>query len=202
MGKLMIGNNIASPVIVNGSPTPSGKYTLLQRISDDNGNEIGTVSGFFTDANGVEYAVVCLDSQYRASSIALVSVSVLEFPTTKYTSQLFWDMKDTSTSETQAILDYCSQNSCTSAACEHCRQYSFVIDGVTYYGQLPNIRELADIYIRRSSIDETIVNGGNVWSSTQDGRNRQFRILDTGGISDTQNKTQGMYVIPVLEIPN
>lgn len=58
-----------SEVTVNVSGGGSGKYQLLQRISDDNGTGIGTVSGFFTDANNVEYAVVCLDAQYRISGV-------------------------------------------------------------------------------------------------------------------------------------
>uniref|UniRef100_UPI003865CADA hypothetical protein n=1 Tax=Methanobrevibacter sp. TaxID=66852 RepID=UPI003865CADA len=54
-----------SSVTVDVPSAPTKKYNLLDRVKDDSNNEIGTVSGFFTDANNVEYAVVCLDAQYR-----------------------------------------------------------------------------------------------------------------------------------------
>ena len=209
MGKLMIGNNIVSPVIVNGSPTPSGKYTLLQRISDDNGNEIGTVSGFFTDGNDVEYAVICLDAQYRLANGTYCSDSstaITDLPV--YSNWAIWEAKETATFNTQKILDFS-----TSTACTHCRSKSFTIDGTIYYGQLPNIVELIDIcknYTAIQSADTSVSQytslgfprtSGRTWSSSQYTSSSGWLVSASGNTSNL-SKTNNSFVAPVLEIPN
>ena len=214
MGKLMIGNNIVSPVIVNGSPTPSGKYTLLQRISDDNGNEIGTVSGFFTDANNVEYAVVCLDAQYRLEQgtyCSNKSTAVTDLP--MYSSWAIWEAKETATFNTQKILDFCTAQSATSTACSHCRSKSFTIDGTTYYGQLPNMREVFDIcknYTAIQSADTSVSQYSSLgftrtsdrtWSSSQYNSTSCWTVSNNGS-TNYNSKTSNFFVAPVLEIPN
>lgn len=212
MGKLMIGNNIVSPVIVNGSPTPSGKYTLLQRISDDNGNEIGTVSGFFTDANNVEYAVVCLDAQYRleqGSYCSNTDTTITDLPL--YSDWTLWSTKETATFNTQKILDFCDAQSATSTACTHCRNKSFTIDGTIYYGQLPNITELIDIcknYVAIQSADISISQYGSLgfpranvsWSSNQLNSSYSWVVGGIGSVS-LESKSTNYFITPVLEIP-
>lgn len=213
MGKLMIGNNIVSPVIVNGSPTPSGKYTLLQRISDDGGNEIGTVSGFFTDANDIEYAVVCLDAQYRLAQGTYCSnnsTAVTDLP--MYAGWAIWEAKETATFNTQKILDFCTAQSATSTACTHCRSKSFTIDGTTYYGQLPNIVELVDIcknYTAIQSADTSVSQYSSLgfprtsdktWSSSQYDSGGGWFVA-SGGAASSYDRTRNFFVAPVLEIP-
>ena len=217
MGKLMIGNNIVSPVIVNGSPTPSGKYKLYDRVKDDSNNEIGTVSGFYSDVNGFEYAVVCLDAQYRLSTGQYCSnASGNTYYMAYYDDQrVFWNNDcGTGTYNTQMILNYCSTNNYSSSACSHCRSKSFTIDGVTYYGQLPNIKELVDIVSGLSKLDSldtsrtsysSLALGYDItkskWSSTQFDSDEAWCIGNLGLLS-RNTKTGNYFVTPILEIPN
>ena len=192
----------------------SGKYSLLERISDDSNNEIGTVSGFFTDANDVEYAVVCLDAQYRLAKgtyCSNTSTAVTDLP--MYSSWEILEAKETATFNTQKILDFCSAQSATSTACTHCRSKSFTIDGTTYYGQLPNIVELVDIcknYIAIQSADTSVSQYSSLgfprtsdgtWSSSQCRSNTGWSVV-LYGVDSGINKTTSCFVAPVLEIPN
>ena len=200
---LFLGKTAVSPVINVGgnSDTPSVKYKLLQRVIDDSNNEIGTVSGFFTDKNDVEYAVVCLDATYRNSSAQWASAmeNVTNMPL--YDNWTIWEAPETATENTTLILA-----SETSSACTHCRSKSFTIGGVTYYGQLPNIIELVDIARHRTAINAADTSGGSItindsyWSSSQYNFSSSWYI-NNGGIY-TNNKTNNYYVCPVLEIPN
>ena len=202
---LFLGKTAVSPVINVGgnSDTPSVKYKLLQRVIDDSNNEIGTVSGFFTDKNDVEYAVVCLDATYRNSSAQWASAeeNVTNMPL--YDNWTIWEAPETATENTTLILA-----SETSSACTHCRSKSFTIGGVTYYGQLPNIIELVDIARHRTAINAADTSGGsitiktynNYWSSNQFNSNGGW-FITSGGIA-FNNKTTDYYVCPVLEIPN
>ena len=150
----------------------SGKYQLLQRVEDDNGNEIGTVSGFFTDANDVEYAVVCLDKVYRANRRDIGGFddhyedeqTGEEVIYDEYTTLLntcannladAFSKKDTSTAITDIWYSqhwYSSVNSSNSVIL-YARSLSFTIDGETYQGQLPNMCELSDIAKNYSELD-------------------------------------------------
>lgn len=190
-----------------------GKYQLLQRISDDNGNKIGTVSGFFTDANDVEYAVVCLDAQYRLAKgtyCSNTSTAVTDLP--MYSSWAIWEAKETATFNTQKILDFCTAQSATSTACTHCRSKSFTIDGTIYYGQLPNIVELVDIcknYTAIQSADTSVSQYSSLglprrdrtWSSSQCTSTYGWTVYN-GGNTNYNTKTVDYFVAPVLEIPN
>lgn len=211
---LFLGKTVISPVINvgGGSVTPSAKYKLLQRVIDDSNNEIGTVSGFFTDANDVEYAVVCLDATYRNSSAQWASAAgnVTNMPL--YYNWSIWNTKETATKNTQLILDYCTANGLTSSACTHCRQYSFTIGGITYYGQLPNIIELIDIVRHSAAINtadtsassNTSLNfstGRNCWSSTQYNSGNAWFLNGYGSIINV-SKSSNYFAVPVLEIPN
>lgn len=195
-----------SEVTVNVSGGGSGKYQLLQRIIDDNGNQIGTVSGFFIDGNDVEYAVVCLDATYRNSSAQWASATgnVTNMPL--YSNWTIWEAPETATENTTLILA-----SKTSSACTHCRSKSFTIGGVTYYGQLPNIIELVDIARHRTAINAADTSGGSItiatnnsyWSSSQYSSTYGWCIGSYGnGAALGTSKTGNYYVCPVLEIPN
>lgn len=202
---LFLGKTAVSPVINVGgnSDTPSVKYKLLQRVIDDSNNEIGTVSGFFTDKNDVEYAVVCLDATYRNSSAQWASAmeNVTNMPL--YDNWTIWEAPETATENTTLILA-----SKTSSACTHCRSKSFTIGGVTYYGQLPNIIELVDIARHRTAINAADTSGGsitiatnkNYWSSSQYNSSYSWYI-EYLGRALFGGKTGYSYVCPVLEIP-
>ena len=213
-GGTVSGNITTFATAIDNIPSgggSSGKYQLLERVKDDNNVEIGTVSGFFTDANNVEYAVVCLDAQYRQDEVGnwtsdngVVTNLPADF------NLALWSTKETATSNTQKILDWCSANNYTSDACSFCRTHSFVIDGVTYYGQLPNIVELVGIFIHREEIN-TLNNDPDHWmipenegalSSNQNSADKCW-IAGEGGGMMTYNKQTGNYdALPVLEIPN
>ena len=203
---LFLGNQLISPAEIVNTGGRAGKYSLLERISDDNGNEIGTVSGFFIDGNGVEYAVVCLDSTYRLASAKWMDQSVAVTDLPQYTSWTLWEAKETATFNTQKIIDFCEGSSYTSDAASHCRSKSFVINGVTYYGQLPNIIELVDIAKNRTAINAADTSGGslssvNSWSSSQYDYRRACGVGIFGDAS-ASSKDSKSFVCPVLEIPN
>ena len=212
MAKLYLGTREVTPAIAKGYP---GKYQLLQRISDDNDNEIGTVSGFFTDANDQEYAVVCLDAQYRLASGYYCDQSdyITNLPYYNRPTTSFWgNAKETATFNTQTILDWCETHSANSTACSHCRSNSFVIDEITYYGQLPQIIEMIDICCNMSAIN-TVDTSASSYSSLNFSSNRQFLtstqcsssycwyFFDYAGIFYTL-KSSGFFIAPVLELPN
>lgn len=204
----------AGKVLLAPEGGSSGKYSLLERISDDSNNEIGTVCGFFTDANNVEYAVVCLDAQYRLEQgtyCSNTSTAVTDLP--RYSIWAIWEAKETATFNTQKILDFCTAQSATSTACTHCRSKSFTIDGTTYYGQLPNIVELVDIcknYTAIQSADTSVSQYSSLglprtsdrtWSSSQFNSSSGWFVSSTGS-PYSNTKTGNYFVAPVLEIPN
>lgn len=199
-GKALLSNGVA------------GKYQLFDRISDDSNNAIGTVAGFFTDANNIEYAVICLDAQYRPNTMGWCSNSdeILGLASL-YNAETLYANKDTATSNTQKILDYCTAGGYTSGACSHCRNQSFTIDGTTYYGQLPNLQELMTLLYNYSAIDSADTSTGttllsmlgssySIWSSSQDGSNAW--LARPNGTISSSNKTANNNVVPILEIPN
>lgn len=204
-----------STVTVDVPSAPTKKYNLLDRVTDDSNNEIGTVSGFFTDANNVEYAVVCLDAQYRTEDVTWcsnTSTVVTDLPIYSGSQWGPWEAKETATFNTQKILDFCTANSYTSGACSHCRTLSFTIDGTMYYGQLPNMVELNDIVRNHTAIniaDTTASSyssydfseGRLVWSSSQYSNTRAWIASMFGAMQNT-DKNGPYFVAPVLEIPN
>lgn len=206
-----------SSVTVDVPSAPTKKYNLLDRVKDDSNNEIGTVSGFFTDANNVEYAVVCLDAQYRLADSRWCSnnsTTIADFLPGYEEPQ--WgplEAKETATYNTQKILDFCAANSYTSQACSHCRSKSFTIDGTTYYGQLPNVVESNDIVKNHTAINTvdttassySSVNfstGHNMWSSSRYDGYYIFYISLVGTTDVMAMNTPDAIVAPVLEIPN
>lgn len=205
-GTYNVTNYASADVNVTGS---GGKYQLLERIKDDNNNEIGTVSGFFTDANNVEYAVVCLDAQYRGDSLKYFGSQAAITDLPMYSDWTIWYAKETATFNTQKILDF----SASSTACLHCRSKSFIIDGTTYYGQLPNAAELQEVarnYIAINTADTSVSDypqyelpftTARCWSSTQPSTTAAIALRETGFLNATIKTVDG-FAIPVLELPN
>ena len=180
----------------------SGKYKLLDRVKDDNNVEIGTVTGFFTNYNNIEYAVVCLKESYISETtlqLCSSTAGITNLPSyNNLVSSNVWEGIETATSNTNTILNYCQSGGYTSAACNHCRQYSFVIDGTTYYGQLPNMQELNDIARHYAYISDI---ARAFWSSNAYNTTNMY-YLRTDGRNTYADKTSKWYVVPVLEIPN
>lgn len=184
------------------------KYHLFDRITDDSNNVIGTVSGFFTDANAVEYAVVCLDAQYR--TIEVHSYGPIE-NMTGYPDIRVLQSTDTATANTTILMN---SQTYSSPAASHCRSKSFVIDGVTYYGQFPNCKEVCDMWYNATTLDTLdttassysnyrFINNNstnNFWSSNAANTDDGWQV---GG---TQIRPLAVYnggvICPVLEIPN
>lgn len=217
MVKIQVNNQGKAYITSNNkvllAPGESKKYTLLQRIKDDSNNEIGTVSGFFKDSNDVEYAVVCLDSQYRLADGVYCSSNNYITNLQIVSDWRMWDWKDTATSNTQLILDYCSSVDATSSSCSHCRSLSFSIDGNVYSGQLPNIVELYDIAKNHTSINNldttaasynmlNFSNSRKMWSSSQFGMTTAWAIDSTAAVTFFTKSQGNILVTPVLEIPN
>ena len=218
---LFLGKTAVSPVINvgKGSVTPSTKYKLLQRVIDDSNNEIGTVSGFFTDANDVEYAVVCLDAQYRNAPTYWCSTDgiITNMPIYNSNYNLWWydNAMETATQNTQLILDYCSKlidYGVDSTSCLHCRSQSFTIDGTTYYGQLPNMREVFDMWRHRVQIEQMDTSASShsstnfssargIWSSSQWSNNHGLCLLSDGSVGIDFKVENRYFACPVLEIP-
>lgn len=223
-GTLPTTQNLANmPTAISSIPSggSGGKYKLFQRISDDNGNEIGTVSGFFIDANDLEYAVVCLDSRYRLASGQWCNNNSAVTNMPLYNSihtGACWGGGDTATENCDKILAFCAANSYTSSGVSHCRSKSFDINSTTYLGQLPNIAELIDIfknhYILNNKDSSASSSGSSLnftkwktsWSSTQynasNGWLLTFDYSYKAAINGGFTKDKTYFICPVLEIPN
>lgn len=187
----------------------------LTRISDDNGNEIGTWYMNFEDANGNMFKVVLLDAQYRNASANWCSdksavVTNMPLYSDNYSSWWYDNAKETATQNTQLILDYCSAGGYTSTACSHCRSQSFTIDSVTYYGQLPNMREVFDMWRHRVQIEQMDTSASShsstnfssnrfIWSSSQYSSINGWFLYNKGYVTNN-GKTNNTFVCPVLEI--
>lgn len=193
---------------VTGSYEGSGGGAYqLHRVKDDYNNEIGTAYMEFEDANGNKYDVVCLDGGYRATLQVWCSGNGAVTNLPKYDSLIggMWEAKETATFNTQKILDYCSSRGYTSSACTHCRNQSFVIGGVRYYGQLPNIREVEGIAEHYSEINNMNIGGISlsntaIWTSTQNTNAAGWNIGNNGRFVSNAKSSQ-LFVCPVLEIP-
>lgn len=200
-----------------GSGGGGGGDITLTRISDDNGNEIGTHYMNFEDANGNVYKVIVLDAQYRNASTQWCSdrrTIVTNMPIYNYNYDLWWydNAMETATQNTQLILNYCSADSFTSTSCSHCRSKSFTIGGVTYYGQLPNMREVFDMWRHRVQIEQmdtsasshsstNFSRGRSIWSSSQYSSTNGWYFSSNGNVN-TNTKSSYNFACPVLEIPN
>lgn len=216
MAKLVIGtsNQAVVPSIVKRVevPTPTSKYSLLDRVVDDSNNSIGTVVGFHIDANNVEYAVVCLDAAYRLSDGKYLSSDALVSGLYSYINQTVYGAPETATTNCEAILATAQAQGLTSSAVSHCRAQTFTIDGVSYAGQLPTLMELVKIFNYRTQVNTldptasqysslVVPTATACWSSTQGSSLGGF-VVRTNGKTDVNNKSIERMVLPVLEIPN
>lgn len=209
MATLYLGTRKVTPIL----PT-KGKYSILQRIKDDSNNEIGTVSGFIIDSNNIEYAVVCLDASTRGyGQILNTNTGIPDLPTLNNWANIFWGSYKMSGKEiTDIILQFCTDNSYTSSACTLCRALSYVIDGVTYYGQTPTAKEVYDILCNRAEIeaadDTASTYTSNNLSSAKNMLTNAVYVanyilyFNTGGRMADGYITQTNFICPVLEIPN
>ena len=200
--------------VVSGGSGSSDPYQLLGRVKDDNNNEIGTVSGYFTDSSNQNYAVVCLDAQFRLAAGQWLSqeVSVTGMTNIPNTLNGVLTNVETATENCDKIMSFVGDGSTyTSSGVSHCRSKSFVIGGTTYYGQLPTILELRDIYINRSVINTNdpsatqyssliIPSSDNIWSSSQQAANYSWQFTSLGYVN-YNSKDKQFFIIPVLEIP-
>lgn len=214
MAKLVLGNDktVGVPAVVK-EVTPVEPYPLLSRVKDDSNNEIGTVCGYHTDANNQKYAVVCLDAQFRSSGGQYLSTSTKISDLVVLNTQQTWENIDTATSNCTKILDFANANGYTSTAVTHCRNQSFVINGTTYYGQLPTIIELIGCVFKygtainnadtSASQNPSLVvpSGTTTWSSSQSRDTSGWFVNTNGATSGGGTKNTSMFVMPILEIP-
>ena len=209
MAKLFLGTREVTPVF-----PMSGKYSLLQRIKDDSNNEIGTVSGYVVDGNNNELAVVCLDARYRGSGQLLTTnVAVEGAPELNNWATRFWgSYKVSATENCDLISNFCTQEGYASSAVDFCRNKSFVIGGVTYYGQAPTAKEVYDIICNKSAIDSADITASTYPSlSFGSARNmltssvyvgNYILFFNTGGRMADAYITATNFVAPVIELPN
>ncbi|MBO7735321.1 MAG: hypothetical protein J6S67_22335 [Methanobrevibacter sp.] len=219
-----------------GGGGTGGTYRIMQRVKDDSNNEIGTVCGFFIDSDDNEYAVVCLDAVYRAAALQVCdygnslnqyrTIPVIDIP------MLYCD-NTTATANTTDMLNAAVAWAAdveqetgevveiTSPAANFCRSKQFTIGGVTYYGQLPTFREIMDImlyYTEINNADPTassnpdLAFGGHeepyedyyagMWTSST-GWNGSA-CLKYGYQPDTTfaEGQDEFFVAPILELPN
>lgn len=225
-------SDIKSAIIAKGV-TPTGNITTyaaaigniqtggyqLHRVKDDSNNEIGTAFMEFKDGNGNKYDVVCLDAQYRLATAKWTSYAGAVTNLSEYSMNgagidlITNTYTDTATSNCDKILSWCTANSYTSEAVSHCRSKSFVIDGTTYYGQLPNLCELFYICANRAEISNADTSkssyssldiatlASRTWSSSQCNSTSAWYVSNAGGVYNT-TKTYSSFVAPVLEIPH
>lgn len=205
-GNIKSGVNILGVIgTYNGGQAPT--YNLGDTVYDDSNNLVGTVYGFFVDSsNNTRYAVVLLAPAYHTSGAIVTGggttpISGLPQYNQAADGKMSW-RGETATSNCDAILAFCSQLSITSPAVSACRALSFVINGTTYYGQLPNYYELLQIVsaanISGISLDEEI------WSSTQQGDYTMWAIsCASSDVINTlgMNRFNSNPILPILEIP-
>ena len=210
MAKLVIGTSGTAvvPAIV---AEKIEKYALLNRVKTDSDVEIGTVAGFMTASNDQKYAIVVLDALYRSDASAYLSPNGTIAGQPLQTTQDLWEDGRTGTENTQLVVDYASAQGSTAAAATHCRSKSFVIDGITYYGQIPTISELIKIVLLQSEINaqdptaatfpaRIIGNDLSTWSSSQNTTSNGWHLTNDARVTN-KAKTNALAVIPILEIP-
>lgn len=212
MAKLYLGTREVTPALMfNGH---LGKYQILQRIKDDNNNDIGTVSGYVIDSSNNEYAVVCLDAKDRGLGQLLgTNTGIPNLPTLNNWANIFWGSLQMSGKEvTDIILQFCVENNYTSSACTLCRNVSYTIDGVTYQGQTPTAKEVYDILCNRASIENADITASTYTSNNLSSAKNMLTnavyvgnyilYFNTGGRMADGYITQTNFVCPVLELPN
>lgn len=213
--KLYIGNGQATPSVVKIiEVTP--KYSLLNRVKDDNNNDIGCVIGYHVDVNNQKYAVVLLrtleSSSINATYVISDATSIPVIPNLPTFNRLDdFSQKETAKFSCDKILDFALANNLTTPAIDACRNMSFVIDGITYYGQLPLIRYITMLFVYRNEINlmypnniqikvDTSVSYAQTWSCTQKQAGQFLQGESSGNILPNWGSNNAR-VFPVLEIP-
>lgn len=209
MAKLYLGTREVTPVF-----PMTGKYSLLQRIKDDSNNDVGIVSGYVIDSNNNEFAVICLDAVTRGSGQLLTTNTDVPGTTALNNwATAFWgSYKISATENCNIIADYCTQQGYTSTAIDLCRSKSYIIDGVTYYGQAPTAKEVYDIMCNKDAID-TADPTASTYPSLNFGSARNMLtssiyvanyilFFNSGGRMADAYITANNFVAPVLELPN
>lgn len=195
-------SNLATTIGSISGGGSSGKYKLFDRVSDDSLGEIGTVCGFFTDANDVEYAVVALDSTYRVNNVSYMgsggTVSVPRYYQDVYAA------KETATYNSDLLVADAAAAG-VSCAATFCQSKVFTIDNVVYKGQLPNVVELLMIYQKVNELNEKDPTGSyylvaSCWSSNYNAGGGWW--FDLNGAISPGKTTTSRKAYPVLEIPN
>ena len=142
------------PALVVEKGAPIKKYNLYDRITDDNNVDIGIVTGFFTKnveghdlpSEYTEYAIVCLNAQYRIennNSNAIYCTSTVSNQKYYTTIEDVWNTTDTATEINDALY---TEKSTDAVAINYLRtNFSFTIEGNVYKPQVPNIPELYSI---------------------------------------------------------
>lgn len=223
---LYAGNSLTGAIykgsqLICSSSGGGDKYSLLQRIQDDSNNDVGTVTGFFIDDEDKEYAVVCLDAQYRLANCKLLSttVSITDLPNyVNIHTGAAWGMGTYSaTKNTSIIKNFCDNSEYTSQAVEHCMSTNFLINGTRYYSQIPNIYELLIIFANHKKLNDldtskssagTSLNWTSVFKITKS--STQMNATNTWIINPYSNtemrmhgsgKATDQFLCPVLELP-
>lgn len=213
-GTYDVTNYASASVSVSGGGSGTTDVPLT-RFKDDTNTEIGTHYMNFEDANGNVFKVILLDAQYRNASTQWCSqrTTVTNMPIYDNSLRGWWydNAKETATQNTQLILDYCSAGGYTSSSCTHCRSQSFTINGTTYYGQLPNMREIFDMWRHRVQIEQMDTSASShsstnfsstriIWSSSQYGSYNGWYLYHDGVVYYSSKKLT-FFACPVLEIP-
>lgn len=190
-------------------PSGSGGDITFTRISDDNGNTIGTHYMNFVDGNNNKFKVILLDKQYRANGVYLSTaeaITNLPIYNSLATSNLF-EASETATTNCDLILAHCTLKNRTSSGVEWCRSKSFIINGITYYGQLWNMKELITAFQYKTVLNSMDTSSGTeltsetYWTSTQCSASTAWYLDKYGWIYNGYN-TLTKVVCPILEIPN
>lgn len=200
--------DVARYTTANVSVGGSGKYELFQRVKDDNNVEIGTVVGFRKDSNNNEYAVVCLDKTYRSISyftILSTATQITDLP--HYTSMSAYEAPETATYNCDKILAQATASGLTSGAVSECRSHSFVIDGITYYGQVPSLVEMVYILLNRTTINTkdpsgSISTNSSFWTSNAAEGTSMWAYRYWGELEQRVQTQNAICVMPILELPN
>lgn len=227
-----------------------GMYDLVTKTFLTNSGTGSFIAGPLQTSNDNNYAVVCLNAKYRTSTNMTIMSIVGENASVDNDTRLIisglltysaqgnegyigtsWlekeRLEESATVGTQKVLEYMNTDSTYySPAANNARSKSFIIDGVMYYGQIPNMSEVIQMLYMRSKIESTDptrslypslnLTGKRIVSFTQYGWDPAqnwacYSVSDAMGTlihwyksQTTYNSSMPMdyFLAPVIEIPN
>ena len=227
-----------------------GMYDLVTKTFYTNSGTGSFIAGPLQTSNDNNYAVVCLNAKYRTSTNMTIMSIVGESASVNNDTRLIipglltysaqgnegyigtsWlekeKLEESATVGTQKVLEYMNTDSTYySPAANNARSKSFIIDGVMYYGQIPNMSEVIQMLYMRSKIESTDpthslypslnLTGKRIVSFTQYGWNPAqnwncYSVSNAIGTLTHWFKSQTTYnssnpmdyfLAPVIEIPN